>query len=67
MVRKILSEATKAKIRARRQTECFDICDRAVWFYELPIERRKEVEIWRAKWLDATKTGVCPKKPSWIK
>lgn len=67
MVRKILSEATKAKIRARREKECFAICDRAVWFYELPIEKRKEVELWRAKWLSATETGIVPKKPAWIK
>ena len=67
MDKKLLSETTKAKIRKRREKECFAICDRAVWFYELPIERRKEVEIWRAAWLDATETGIVPAKPAWIK
>ena len=64
---RVLSETTKAKIRARREKECFAICDRSVWFYELPVEKRKEVEAWRAAWLKATETGICPSKPKWIK
>ena len=62
-----MTEQAKKKIRERRQKECFDICDRAVWFYELPVEKRKEVEKWRADWLKATETGIIPAKPAWIK
>ena len=61
-----MSERVKEKIRKRREKECFAICDRAIWFYELPVEKRKEVEAWRARWLDATKTGIIPEKPAWI-
>ena len=65
--KKSISEATKAKIRERRQKECFEICDRGAWFASLSEERKKVVLKWRAAWLDATETGICPAKPAWIK
>lgn len=67
MERKELSEQVKAKIRARREVECFAICDRAAWFASLPPSRKKEVLEWRQKCLDATKTGILPKRPCWIR
>ena len=66
MVRKNLSETTKAKIRARREVECFAICDRGAWFASLSEARKKQVLKWRAAWLNATETGLCPTKPVWI-
>ena len=67
MIKNELSEQIKAKIRARREVECFAICDRGAWFASLSEARKKIVLKWRAKWLDATETGICPAKPSWIK
>ena len=67
MEKKIISESTKAKIRARREVECFAICDRGAWFASLSEARKKIVLKWRAAWLDATETGICPAKPEFIK
>ena len=64
---KVLSEQTKNKIRARREAECFAICDRGAWYASLSEARKKQVLKWRAVWLDATETGICPAKPEWIK
>lgn len=67
MVRKELSEQTKQAIRAWREKECFPYVDRAAWYDALPAHRKKEVQKWRKACLDATKTGVCPARPKWIK
>lgn len=53
-------------IRRKRESECFSICDRAVWFYSLTEEQKAEVQHWRQAWLDAPETGVMPVKPVWI-
>ena len=67
MIKKKLSEQTKKKIRDRRERECFAICDRGAWFASLSPSRQKIVLKWRKDWLNATETGICPSKPSWIK
>lgn len=63
----MIDERAKKIIRKRREVECFAICDRAAWFYDLPKERKNEVRAWRNAWLVATETGIIPKRPSWIK
>ena len=67
MIEKKLSEATKNKIRKLRQKICFDICDRAVWYDSLTAEQKAEIQAWRKACLDATKTGVLPAAPKFVK
>lgn len=61
-----LSEQVKAKIRKRREIECFAYIDRGGWLASLSPARKKEVLKWYKDCLDATKTGILPKRPSWI-
>ena len=66
-MKKAIDERTKEIIRKRREKECFAYCDRAVWYATLTQDQKKAVRVWRAKWLRATETGICPEKPWWIK
>lgn len=54
------------ELREQRQTECFDICDRACWYDTLTQEQKDEVKQWRNEWLEVTETRVIPTKPSFI-
>ena len=67
MIKKELSEQVKAKIRAWREKECFPIVDRGGFMASLSPSKKKEVLDWYKDCLDATKTGICPAKPTWIK
>lgn len=67
MVKKSISEATKQKIRAWREKNCFPIVDRAAWYDSLTKKQKAEVQKWRQGCLDAPETGIIPAKPSWIK
>lgn len=67
MERKEMSEAKKQAIREWREKYCFPICDRAAWYDALSPRRKRELQKWRKACLDATKTGVCPAPPAWVK
>lgn len=56
-----------AKIRARRETECFTIINRgALWYDRLSPEQRAELDEWYQAWLDAPQTSVVPAPLKWI-
>ena len=61
-----ISEWDKDKIRARRQSECFAVIDRPLWFDELPEDKQAQLRQWRREWLDAPETGVIPEPPDWL-
>lgn len=65
--KKELTESVKADIRARRQKECFDICDRAAWVATLDKTQLRLLHIWRNAWLRAPETGIIPPKPKFVK
>lgn len=67
MIKKELSEATKQKIREIREKECFAYMDRGGWLASLSPARKKQALKWYKQCLDATKTGILPKRPAWIK
>ena len=67
MANKIIPEATKQKIRAWREKNCFPIVDRGGFMASLTPTRKEEVLKWYKACLDATETGIIPQKPSWIK
>lgn len=61
-----MPEEIKNVLRLRRQVECFNITDRAVWYDGLTSEQKQEVQKWRKAWLDVTDTMTIPKKPYWL-
>lgn len=67
MERKELPEYVKQIIRKRRQEMFAKTCDRAAWYDALPKKRKIEIQRWRRKCLDATKTGILPNPPAWVK
>ena len=68
MIKKELSEATKQKIRAWREKECFPIVNRGTaWYNKLTKKQKDELQKWYQNCLDATETGIVPAKPAWLK
>lgn len=63
----MLDERRITIIRKKREIECFKYCDRAAWYDTLTPDKKREVRVWRKKWLDATKTGILPNPPAWVK
>lgn len=54
-------------IRKRRAAECFPIVNRGtLWYNCLTIEQRSELNSWYHNWLNATETGIIPKRPVWL-
>ena len=54
-------------LRKQRETECFDIVNRGmVWYDTLTAEQKQELAEWYRAWLDVTDTLVIPTKPSWL-
>ena len=61
-------ERRREEIRQRRETECFLVTDRGVFWYEkLSVQQRNELSAWYQAWLDAPQTGEIPQKPLWLK
>lgn len=61
------TEMKLAKIRLRRERECFSVINRgALWYEKLTEEQRAELSTWYQAWLDAPQTGVIPEKPTRI-
>lgn len=61
-------ERRRQEIRQRRETECFLVTDRGVFWYEkLSVQQRDELSAWYQAWLDAPQTGEIPQKPLWLK
>ena len=55
-------------LRMMREDECFTIVNRGqAWYNTLTEEQKEELQAWYKDWLDVTKTGVIPEKPSWLK
>lgn len=62
-----LQEALADKIRTRRSNECFLIINRGkLWYDQLEDSELSELTSWYYAWLDAPKTGVAPKRPSFL-
>ena len=56
------------QLRGRRATECFEIINRGVlWYNELTAEQLDELQVWYKAWLDVTETKLIPQKPEWLK
>lgn len=53
-------------LRRRRENECFEICDRAVWYDTLTDAQKTDVRTWRQAWLEVTDTLIVPKQPHWL-
>lgn len=54
-------------IRQRRERECFPVINRGqLWYAKLTEKQSKELNDWYQAWLDATKTGAVPDKPTWL-
>ena len=63
----LLLEAKKDEYRLRREKECFSIINRGqLWYDKLSKKKKEELEQWYQAWLDATNTGVMPKKLAWL-
>lgn len=63
----IITEREKEKIRNLRKVECFSIVNRGgAWYKLLTAEMEEEFIKWYKEWLDATDTGVIPKRPTWL-
>lgn len=57
-----------AKLRRRREIECFPIINRGQLWYETLTEKQKtELKEWYMAWLNITETLVVPQKPEWLK
>lgn len=61
-----ISPQDKDWIRARRQSECFAVIDRPLWFDELPEDKQAQLRHWRREWLDAPETGIIPNPLTWL-
>nr|DAJ09945.1 MAG TPA: Protein of unknown function (DUF2977) [Caudoviricetes sp.] len=62
-------EKTKkvSEIRLLREQECFPVINRGLLWYEtLTVKQKLELTKWYQAWLDATNTGVMPKKLAWL-
>lgn len=54
-------------LRRRREDECFQLVNRgALWYDQLTVPQRVELEHWYQAWLDVTETRVIPEKPAWL-
>ena len=64
----MLEKAKKvSEIRLLREQECFPVINRGLLWYEtLTVKQKLELTKWYQAWLDATKTGVMPKKLAWL-
>lgn len=57
----------KAKLRLKRENECFPIINRGKLWYDLLTEEQIiELNNWYAAWLDVTDTLSVPVKPEWL-
>ena len=60
-------EIEQSLLRDRREKECFSVVNRGwIWYSCLTLSQWRELRIWYLDWLDVTKTGVVPERPSWI-
>lgn len=56
-----------AKLRRRREIECFPIINRGQLWYETLTEKQKtELKNWYSAWLNVTETLIIPDKPEWL-
>jgi hypothetical protein len=54
-------------LRALREELCFPIINRGqAWHDRLTPKQKQELATWYKGWLDATKTKVEPRTPSWL-
>lgn len=57
-----------AKLRARRESECFPVINRGqLWYEKLSDEQKTELSAWYQAWLDVTETRAAPESPLWLK
>ena len=57
----------QTSLRERREKECFPVINRGwIWYSCLTLSQWRELRTWYLAWLDVTKTGKVPEKPSWI-
>ena len=64
----ILHNIELAELRARRETECFEVVNRStLWYNTLTEEQKVELNAWYHAWLDVTETLAVPEKPEWLK
>lgn len=60
-------EADNISLRERREKECFSVINRGwIWYSCLTLSQWRELRTWYLAWLDVTKTGTIPDRPSWI-
>ena len=56
------------KLRLQRKTECFSLINRGqLWYDQLSLAQKVELQIWYQAWLNVTQTNIIPTKPSWLK
>ena len=60
-------EAETEALRARRETECFAVCDRYMWYNFLSSTNKAKVKEWYKAWLDVTETRTVPEPPECVK
>lgn len=63
-----LNDRRRAKLRRRRETECFSMINRGqLWYDGLSAEQKTELDKWYKAWLDVTDTLTVPDKPEWLR
>jgi len=60
-------EAEAEALRAQRETECFAVCDRYMWYNFLSSTNKAKVKEWYKAWLDVTETRTVPEPPECVK
>ncbi len=60
-------EFETARLRGRRDAECYSVINRGeMWHQRLTYRQKQELSAWYQAWLDVTDTGVVPVKPEWV-
>ena len=62
-----LNQWVKQAVRWMPMDKCFPVINRGLLWYEtLTVKQKLELTKWYQAWLDATNTGVMPKKLAWL-
>lgn len=60
-------EALMARLRRKREQECFSVVDRGyLWYMQLTDLQLRELKAWYQNWLNVTETLEVPERPEWV-